>query len=234
MAILSNGEVLMAWPVTNHRITAGWYYSDMSLHRALDFGVSFVPAFCALKGKVIRKYIWNGKVTSGDTNSYGNFIIIQHDNYNGKTLKTLYAHLDSIAVDVGDYVEEGQLIGVTGATGNVNGAHLHFEVRLNDERVNPLNWLDDDFYKAYDYVQLGEYSSVKRNVNNGGETVNKLQSMCVVGDCPDTIEKAKALGLKVEQVTAYKIGPASNGDCMTVWASSEAEGCDYYSKYVGG
>lgn len=234
MAILSNGEVLMKWPVTNHRITAGWYYSDMSLHRALDFGVSFVPVFSALKGKVIRKYIWNGKVTNGDTNSYGNFVIVQHDNYKGMTLKTLYAHLDSISVNVGDTLNEGDIIGITGATGNVNGAHLHFEVRLNDERVNPLNWFDDDFYKAYSYVQLGNYASVVIPESEDTGNMSNLQNMCIVGDCPETLAKAEKLGLKVEAVTAYRIGPASSGDCMTIWSSSNTEGADYYSKYVGG
>lgn len=226
MAILSNGEVLMTWPVTDHRITAGWYYSDMSEHKAIDIGVSLAPCFAALEGEVVRKYVWNGKVTRGDTNSYGNFIIIRHTDYNGKRLETLYAHLSAMSVNVGDHVKEGDIIGNTGNSGNTTGPHLHFEVRLNDVRVNPLNWLDNDFYKAYEHVQLGEYKSVDVGIT----TV--LQRMCVVGYCPETIGKAKALGLKVKAVSGYLIGPASTGDCMTVWLTSEAEGAEYFSKYV--
>lgn len=160
--ILSNGEVLMAWPVADHRITAGWLYSDGKDHHALDFGVNNVPFGTALKGKVVRSYTWNGKKTSGDTNSYGNFIDIEHEPYKGMTLKTRYAHLSKINVSVGQTVEEGEICGVTGSTGNVTGPHLHFEVILNGVRVNPLNWFDSDFYKAYDYVQLGDYKSVER------------------------------------------------------------------------
>lgn len=161
MAIQSNGEVLMRWPVADHRITAGWYYSSGKYHGALDLGVPLrTECGAALKGTVTTVFHWNGKVTSGDNNSYGNFVIITHEPYRGMQLKTLYAHLDEIVVQLGQRVSEGQLIGYTGNTGNSTGPHLHFEVRLSNERRNPLNWLDADFYCANSAVKLGSYTSV--------------------------------------------------------------------------
>ena len=63
----------------------------------------------------------------------------------------------------GQQVQEGQLIGYSGDTGNCYGAHLHFEVRWKGNRTNPLNWLDNDFNTASSAVKLGSYSSVKNN-----------------------------------------------------------------------
>ena len=57
-------------------------------------------------------------------------------------------------------MQEGQLIGYSGDTGNCYGAHLHFEVRWKGQRTNPLNWLDADFTTASVAVKLGSYSSV--------------------------------------------------------------------------
>ena len=159
---LSNGEVLFSWPLSSHVLTAGWYYSDGSLHRAIDFEASVgTPIFAAEDGTVTSAHRWNGTVTIGDNNSYGNYVIIEHRDYKGKPLRTLYAHLDTVLVKVGDTVKEGTIIGRSGATGNVTGPHLHFEVRLNGTRVNPLNWLDSDFTCKYSYVRLGSYMSVE-------------------------------------------------------------------------
>lgn len=159
---LSNGEVLLRWPLNDHVLTAGWYYSDGSLHRAIDFEAAVgTPVFASETGTVTSAYTWNGKVTSGDSNSYGNYIIIEHEDYNGGSLRTLYAHLNTMLVRVGDTVKEGTLIGYTGQTGNVTGPHLHYEVRYKGTRVNPLNWLDSDFTCKYSYVRLGTYKSVE-------------------------------------------------------------------------
>lgn len=68
---------------------------------------------------------------------YGNFITILHrDGY-----LTLYAHLDSVAVKVGQVVHQGQAIGAVGSTGWSTGPHLHFEIRRQDQVTNPLPYL---------------------------------------------------------------------------------------------
>lgn len=94
-------------------------------------------------GKVIamQNNMKNDKKSSG-TASYGNYVKIVHEN----GYSTLYAHMDkgSITVKVGDFVKQGHVIGFMGDTGNSYGDHLHFEVRLNNIRINPTPYIDAD------------------------------------------------------------------------------------------
>ena len=94
---------------------------------------------------------------------YG-LVKLRHATYKYGTLETLYAHLSKLCVTQGQQVQEGQLIGYSGDTGNCYGAHLHFEVRWKGQRTNPLNWLDADFSMASGAVKLGSYSSVAHNM----------------------------------------------------------------------
>ena len=175
---LNNGEVLLAWPLAEHTITAGWYYSDGSLHRAVDLRAAVgTPVYAAEDGTVDWVQAWNGHSTSGEQ-SYGNLVRVRHADYNGGKLQTLYAHLKESKVKYGQAVKEGELIGYSGNSGNSTGPHLHFEVRLSGTRRNPLNWLDDDFARAYRTVRLGEYTSVARPTGAGGE---KIGSQFVIG-----------------------------------------------------
>ena len=75
-------------------------------------------------------------ITSDYSSSYGNYIVISHGG-----MTTLYAHLSSRAVGYGDGVNKGQVIGKIGSTGNSTGPHLHFEVSINGERVDPMRLL---------------------------------------------------------------------------------------------
>lgn len=89
-----------------------------------------------------------GKVTfSKSTNGYGNTVMIVHS-IGDKTYETVYAHLQSMNVKVGQAVEQGERIGVKGTTGNSTGIHLHFEVhtgRWNNtftNAVDPLRYIE--------------------------------------------------------------------------------------------
>lgn len=189
---LSNEDVLLRWPLAQHIITAGWLYNDGSLHRALDFRAAVgTPVYAAEGGTVAIAYHWNGKRTSGDTNSYGNMIKLKHATYKYGALETLYAHLNKIVVKQGQQVQEGQLIGYSGDTGNCYGAHLHFEVRYKKRRVHPLNWLDADFAAASTAVRLGDYQSVAR----------------------PAAEKTQPV-----QMQTVTVGPISNGDAARLYA----------------
>ncbi|HOR22179.1 MAG TPA: M23 family metallopeptidase, partial [Ruminococcus sp.] len=68
---------------------------------------------------------------------YGNYVVISHDG----TYSTLYGHLTSACVSVGDYVTAGQTIGYAGSTGWSTGAHLHFEVRVGGVQSDPLGYV---------------------------------------------------------------------------------------------
>ena len=74
-------------------------------------------------------------IVSQYSSSYGNYVVISHGSGN----TTLYAHMSSRKVEVGQYVNQGDVIGITGSTGNSTGPHLHFEVTENGVRVNPLS-----------------------------------------------------------------------------------------------
>lgn len=106
------------------------------------------PVAAAEDGEITIVYHWNGIRTQGDTNSYGNMVKMKHDSWKGGSVETLYAHLNSTNVKVGQKVRKGDIIGYSGNTGNSFGAHLHFEVRYKGTRTNPLVWLDNDFTLA--------------------------------------------------------------------------------------
>ncbi len=98
-------------------------------HTGVDFGVGYgTPIRAADSGTVIYA-TWMG--------GYGNVIIVDH----GNGLSTLYAHQSSLAVDTGARVVRGQTVGYVGSTGFSTGPHLHFEVRVNGNPVDPLGYL---------------------------------------------------------------------------------------------
>lgn len=100
-------------------------------HVALDFGVAV--------GTNVKTTM-EGKVTfAGWTNEgYGNLVIVKNGNY-----ETYYAHLSSIPVKVGQSVDEGEIIGLSGNTGNSTGPHLHYEIKRNGIAINPLTTLNN-------------------------------------------------------------------------------------------
>ena len=122
------------WPVDSRYITStvGGRASPGGIgstnHKGTDIGrVGYTsPVYASKAGTVI---------VSQYSSSYGNYVAISHGSGN----TTLYAHMSSRKVEVGQYVNQGDVIGITGSTGNSTGPHLHFEVTENGVRVNPLN-----------------------------------------------------------------------------------------------
>ncbi len=110
------------------------YYNVWQLHAGTDFAApGGAPIWAADDGTVIRAG-WNG--------GYGNYTCIYHgDLKNGRGLSTCYAHQSRISVSRGQHVSRGQTIGRVGTTGASTGNHLHFEVRIDGEPVNPMGWL---------------------------------------------------------------------------------------------
>jgi murein DD-endopeptidase MepM/ murein hydrolase activator NlpD len=118
----------LIWPV-NGPVTSPFGYRWGRLHAGIDIGVGYgTPIHAAATGRV---------VLAGWTGGYGNYTCIDH----GGGLATCYAHQSSYAVSAGAQVSQGQVIGYVGSTGHSFGAHLHFEVRINGNPVDPLGYL---------------------------------------------------------------------------------------------
>ena len=121
----------MRYPTDSTTISAGFpTYSGGGWHGGVDFPVpSGSNVYAAASGTVIIALNLNY--------SYGHYIVIDH----GNGVSTLYAHNTTLYVGVGDHVNKGQVIAASGSTGNSTGPHCHFEVRINGNQVNPMNYL---------------------------------------------------------------------------------------------
>lgn len=115
------------WPV-NGPITSGFGWRWGRMHEGIDIG-----AAC---GTTIHAAAAGTVIYSGWMEGYGNFVIIDH----GNGLATAYGHQSAIYVSGGS-VSQGQAIGAVGSTGHSTGCHLHFEVRVNGNPVDPLGYL---------------------------------------------------------------------------------------------
>jgi len=122
------------WPVNSRYITStvGGRSSPGGVgstnHKGTDIGrVGYTSSIYASKAGTV--------IVSQRSSSYGEYVVISHGSGN----TTLYAHMSSRKVSVGQYVNQGDVIGITGSTGNSTGPHLHFEVTENGVRINPLS-----------------------------------------------------------------------------------------------
>lgn len=227
---LSNGDVLFAWPLASHIITAGWTYNDGSAHNAIDLRAALkTPVYAAEDGTVTQTQLWDG-VTKTGMQSYGVMCRIQHADYKGGELCTRYGHLSELCVRRGQQVREGQLIGYSGATGNCYGAHLHFEVIYKGARCNPLNWLDGDFTvkDAATGTHLGSYHSVERSrADKPAAQMQRIRVTC--GDPEDGAQLGRLLATLQVPIEAT----VSNGDALNVMRVAQTLGAEYKAEYVG-
>ncbi len=129
-----SGSGALSWPV-NGSVSSpfGWRIHPIlgyrKFHTGVDISVGYgVPIHSSAAGTVIYA-TWMG--------GYGNVIIVDH----GDGLSTLYAHQSSLAVGNGARVARGQTVGYVGSTGFSTGPHLHFEVRVNGNPVDPMGYL---------------------------------------------------------------------------------------------
>ena len=107
------------------RITSGFGYRRGSYHDGVDIDITYGEAiFNSFDGKVrVAKY----------EPSYGYVVVVRH--YNG--LETVYGHLSKLAVDEGDVLRAGMIVGHGGNTGESTGTHLHYEMRFQGQPINP-------------------------------------------------------------------------------------------------
>jgi murein DD-endopeptidase MepM/ murein hydrolase activator NlpD len=134
--VIGNGR--LGWPCSG-RITSEYGYRTRpnygytQLHSGIDIAVPTGTPIRAAESGVVYSAGWKG--------SYGNCVIIDHGNMEGKSITTLYGHNSSLAVSVGQSVTRGQVIAYAGSTGNSTGPHCHFEVRVTGVAQNPRGWL---------------------------------------------------------------------------------------------
>ena len=126
---LSVSSFKCIWPVKGH-VTSGFGPRDGEFHKGIDIcAPTGTNIFAAMDGKVLSSG-WND-------GGYGNLIIIQHSN----GIKTVYGHCSKLSVSAGQNVSLGQKIGEVGMTGDATAPHCHFEIRISDNPVNPLEYI---------------------------------------------------------------------------------------------
>lgn len=117
-------------PVEDYVFTSSYGPRWGRAHEGIDLAVSTGTEVSAAAEGVVIQSGWNG--------GYGISIYVDH----GNGIITRYGHLSQAYAQVGRKVKQGEIIGLSGNTGNSTGPHLHFEIRIGDESVNPANYVD--------------------------------------------------------------------------------------------
>ncbi len=133
-------ESKMVFPaVKGRRISSpyGWrihpIYKTRKFHNGIDIAADEGTDIVAALSGTVTKAEWN--------DSYGWYVLIYH----GDGMTTLYGHCSKLLVKKGDYVDRGQRIALVGSTGVSTGPHLHFEIRIDGETRDPMDYLPDVF-----------------------------------------------------------------------------------------
>ena len=136
-SIESKGFGKILWPVKYGKITSKFgnrnhpVLKSVKFHRGVDIAVSIgTPVYSGIKGKV---------TFAGRKGNYGNLVEIEGND----GIKVRYAHLNSIDVVTGQKVLDGEKVAETGNTGMSTGPHLHYEIIIDENPVNPLNFAHD-------------------------------------------------------------------------------------------
>ena len=120
------GTGTFVYPVSSRNFTQFFWYG----HPGLDIALSEGNAVFAADTGTVTYAGWNQY-------GYGNLIVVNH----GNGFETFYGHLSGINVGPGQIVYQGNVIGATGNSGNSSGPHIHFEIRLNNNRDNPCFYI---------------------------------------------------------------------------------------------
>ncbi len=124
--IPTEGDITSEFGARIHPVT-----SEDALHTGIDIA--------APKGQTVNAACEGSVVSTGSDDANGNYIVIDH----GENTKSIYAHLDTISVSEGQRVDTSTAIGTVGSTGISTGPHLHFEIKINEESVNPADFFEE-------------------------------------------------------------------------------------------
>ncbi len=135
--IESKGFGKILWPVKYGKVTSKFgnrthpVLKSVKFHRGVDIAVSVgTPVYSGIKGRV---------TFAGRKGNYGNLVEIEGND----RIKVRYAHLNSIDVVTGQKVSDGEKVAETGNTGMSTGPHLHYEIIIDENPVNPLDFAHD-------------------------------------------------------------------------------------------
>ncbi len=123
------GSGTLAAPVSSLNITSGFGPRWGRTHLGVDLGMPSGSSIFAVDAGTV--------IFTGYSGSYGNLVKVDH----GNGIVTYYAHCSNILANQGQIVKKGDVIAQVGSTGNSTGPHLHFEVRINGENVDPMDYL---------------------------------------------------------------------------------------------
>ena len=134
--VISAGDLL--WPLPSSNLVTSEFGNReqptagaTTNHRGLDINANAGDAVVSAAGGTV--------ISAGVQGGYGNCVIVDH----GNGTQTVYAHLNSIDVNVGQTVDQGEQLGGAGMTGTATGNHLHFEVRSNGVQTDPAQFFDN-------------------------------------------------------------------------------------------
>lgn len=132
-------KIVFQPPVEDAVITSAYGLRELDgksdFHKGMDFAVPFgTPITAVLPGTVIE---------TGESDSYGNYIVVQHDN----GIKTRYAHCSSIQASENDEVTDQDVIAFAGSSGDSTGPHVHLEVEIDGATVDPEEFFDKESLK---------------------------------------------------------------------------------------
>ena len=186
-------------PSASRRISAPYGIRTYRMHRGVDLGLchgedrTIVAAFAGVVTKVRNQ---------GRRRGYGKYVILDH----GNGLTTLYAHLASWQVNVGDTLQAGDTIGVGGNTGRSFGAHLHFEMRFNGTYIDPatvFNFEQGTFINAMTEIDEAQLQVVEADYQK--ELAKHRYYKVRRGDCLGKIARKYGISItRLKQLNGLK------------------------------
>ncbi|ABM62759.1 M23 family metallopeptidase [Halorhodospira halophila] len=164
------------WPLKEaSRITSGYGWrthpvtGERSFHAAVDLRAPVGEKIVATADGVVNY------AAKHQGSGLGKLVILAHD----FGFQTHYAHLSRIEVETGTFVEEGDVIARSGATGNVNGPHLHYEIWHTQRKLNPepfLDWSLDNYEELFEEEGRVKWDSLAKGINRRAEALERQLS----------------------------------------------------------
>ena len=186
-------------PSESRRVSAPYGIRTYRMHRGVDLGLchgedrTIVAAFAGVVTKVRNQ---------GRRRGYGKYVILDH----GNGLTTLYAHLASWKVNVGDTLQAGDTIGVGGNTGRSFGAHLHFEMKFNGTYIDPatvFNFEQGTFINAMTEIDEAQLQVVEADYQK--ELAKHRYYKVRRGDCLGKIARKYGISItRLKQLNGLK------------------------------